>query len=145
MIYQLSYEGTPSPSLEPNYFSTSIHQRLIPHPSFPGSVLLIYWCIISQSVQSLSRVQLFATPWTAVHQASSSITNSRSLLKLMPIESVMLPNHLIFCHPLLLPPSIFPSIRIFFPVNQFFTSGGQSIGVSASTSVLPMNIQDRWP
>ena len=63
------------------------------------------------SVQLLSRVQLFATPWTAGHQASWSITNSRSLPKLMSIESVMLSNHLILCRPLLLP-SIFPSIRI---------------------------------
>ena len=65
-----------------------------------------------QSVQSLSRVQLFATPWAAAHQASLSITNYRSLLKLMSIESVMPSNHLILCHPLL-PPSIFPSIRVF--------------------------------
>ena len=67
----------------------------------------------SQSVQSLSHVQLFATPWTAAHQASLSITNSQSLLKPMSIESVMLSNHLILCRPLLLPPSIFPSIRVF--------------------------------
>ena len=65
------------------------------------------------SVQSLSRVRLFATPWTAAHQASLSITNSRSLLKLMSIEWVMPSNHLIVCHPLLLLPSIFPSIRVF--------------------------------
>ena len=65
------------------------------------------------SVQSLSRVQLFATPWTAARQASLSITNSRSLLKLMSIKSVMPPNHLILCRPLLLLPSIFASIRIF--------------------------------
>ena len=64
------------------------------------------------SVQSLSRVQLFVTSWTAAHQASLSITNSRSLLKLMSIESVMPSNHLILCHPLLLLPSIFPSIRV---------------------------------
>ena len=63
--------------------------------------------------QSLSRVRLFATPWTAARQASVSITNSRSLLKPMSIESVMPSNHLILCHPLLLSPSIFPSIRIF--------------------------------
>ena len=68
---------------------------------------------ISQSVQSLSHVQLFATPWTAAHQASLSITNSRSLLRLMSIELVMPSNHLILFHPLLLPPSIFPSIRVF--------------------------------
>ena len=65
------------------------------------------------SVQSLSRVRLFATPWTAARQASLSITNSRSLLQIMSIESVMPSNHLVFCRPLLLPPSIFPSIRVF--------------------------------
>ena len=69
------------------------------------------WSICS--VQSFSRVRLFATPWTAAHQASLSITNSRSLLKLMSIESVMPSNHLILCCPLLLSPSIFPSIRVF--------------------------------
>ena len=76
------------------------------------------------SVQLLSHVQLFATPWTAACQASLSITNSRSLLKLMSIELVMPSNHPIFCHPLLFPPSIFPSIR-----------------VSSNESVLHM----RWP
>ena len=65
------------------------------------------------SVQSLSCVQLFVTPWTVARQASLSITNSQSLLKLMSIESVMPSNHLIFCCPLLLLPSIFPSIRVF--------------------------------
>ena len=64
------------------------------------------------SVQSLSHVQLFETPWTA-HQASLSITNSRSSIKFMSIDSVMPSNHLIFCHPLILLPSIFPSIRVF--------------------------------
>ena len=65
------------------------------------------------SVQSLSCVRLFVTPWTAARQASLSITNSRSLLKPMSIESVMPPNHLILCRPLLLLPSIFRSIRVF--------------------------------
>ena len=74
------------------------------------SISKIYVCI---SIQSLSCVQLFAIPWTAVHQASLSITNSQSLLKLMSIKSVMSSNHLILCPPLLLPPSIFPSIRVF--------------------------------
>ena len=64
-------------------------------------------------VQSLSHIQLFATPWTAPHQASLSITNSQSLPKLMSIESVVPSNHLILCCPLLLPPSIFPSIGVF--------------------------------
>ncbi|CAI9165527.1 unnamed protein product [Rangifer tarandus platyrhynchus] len=65
------------------------------------------------SLPSLSRVQFFAAPWTAARQASLSIINSRSLLELMSIESVMPSNHLILCRPLLLPPSIFPSIRVF--------------------------------
>ena len=65
------------------------------------------------SVQSLSHVRLFATPWTAARQASLSITNSQSLLKLMSIESGMPSNHRVLCHPLLLLPSIFPSIRVF--------------------------------
>ena len=65
------------------------------------------------SRQSLSSIRLLATPWTAARQASLSNTNSQSLLKLMSIESVMPSNHLILCRPLLLPPSIFPSIRVF--------------------------------
>ena len=76
------------------------------------------------SVQSLSRVWLSATPWTTVRQASLSITNTQSLLKLMSIESVMPSNYLILCHPLFLPPSIFLSIRVF-----------------SNESVLPI----RWP
>ena len=96
------------------------------------------------SVQLLSHVWLFATPWTAAHQAYLSITNSWSLLKLISIESVMPSNHLILCCPLLLLPSIFPSIRV-FQMSQLFAWGSQSIGVSASTSVLPMNTQDWSP
>ena len=87
---------------------------------------------------------LSETPWTAACQASLSITNSQSLLKFMSIESVMLSNHLILCRPLLHLSSIFPSIRS-FQISQFFTSGGQSIGGSASASVLSMNIQDWFP
>ena len=70
-------------------------------------------CTHFSSVQSLSRVQLFAIPWTTAHQASLSITNSQSPPKLMSIESVMPSSHLILCYPLLLLPSIFPSIRVF--------------------------------
>ena len=73
---------------------------------------LLYKIQIS-SDQLLSRVRLFATPWIAACQASLSITNSQSLLKLMSIKSVMPSNHLILCYPLLLPPSILPSIRVF--------------------------------
>ena len=106
-------------------------------------IYCLYWIVFS-SVQSLNHVRLFATPWTAARQASLSITNIRSLLKLMSIESVMSSNHLILCHPLLLLPSIFQASWS-FPVSQFFTSGGQSNGVSASAWVLPMNIQDGFP
>ena len=95
-------------------------------------------------VQSLSLVWLFATPWTAAHWALLSFTISRSLLKFMYIGLVMLSNHLILCHCLLLLPSIFPSIRV-FPVSQLFASGGQSIRASASASVLPVNIQGWFP
>ena len=74
---------------------------------------LHYYCSQFSSVQSLSCVRFFATPWTAAHQVSLSITNSRSLLKLMPIVSVMSSNHLILCCPLLLLSTVFPSIRVF--------------------------------
>ena len=80
------------------------------------------------------------TPWTVACQASLSLTISRSLLKLMSIESMIPSNHLILCCSLLLLPSIFPSIRS-FPVSWLFTSGCLSIGASASALVLPMNIQ----
>ena len=73
----------------------------------------------SVQFSSLSHARLFATPWTAAHQASLSITKSWSLFKLMSIESVMPSNHLILCSPLLLPPSIFPSIRVFSKQSVF--------------------------
>ena len=113
--------------------------------------LYVYICLFFlrfssnfSSVQSLGGVRLFPTPWRASPQVSLSITNSRSLLKLMSIESEMPSNYCILCHPLLLLPSNFPTSRS-FPMSQFFTSGGQSIGASASASVLPMNIQDWFP
>ena len=80
-------------------------------PLFSEEALLHAYVLLS--VQLLSHVQLFVTPWTAAHQASLYITNSRSLLRLMSIESVMSSSHLILCHPLFLPPSVFPSIRVF--------------------------------
>ena len=88
------------------------------------------------SVQSLSHVRFFQTPWTAARQASLSITNSRSLLKLMFIELVLPSNHLILCCPFLPPPSIFSSIRVFF---QWVISSHQVVKVlvSALASVLP--------
>ena len=95
-------------------------------------------------VQLLSHIQLFATPWTAAHQSSLSFTTSWSLLKLMFIELVMPSNCLVLCHPLLFLPSNF-QISGSFLMSQLFSPGGQSIGVSASASVLPMNIQDWFP
>ena len=95
------------------------------------------------SVQSLNCVQLFATPWTVARQASLSFTNSGSPPRPMSIVSVMPSNHIILCCSPLLRPLIFPSIRVFS--NELSASGGQSIGVSASTSVPPMNTQDWSP
>ena len=87
----------------------------------------------------LSHVQLFVTPWTAACQASLSITKSRSLLKFVSMKSVMPPNHLISVIPFSSCLQSFPTQGS--PMSQFFASGGQSIGVSASASVLPINIQ----
>ena len=118
--------------------STTIGQRLDP---LEGLVPWTYhvFQILFQSVQFSHTVMSGSeTPWAATRLASLSITNTWSLLKLMSITSAMPSNHLILCRPLLLSPSIFPSIRV-FSSNQLFTSGGQSIGVSASASVLPMN------
>ena len=100
------------------------------------------------SVQSLSRIWLFATPWTTAPQASLSITNSWSLPKPISIESVIPSNHLILCHLLLLPPSIFPSIIFcflmrFFLMSWLFPSGGQRTWASASD--LPKSIQGSLP
>ena len=91
------------------------------------------------SVQSLSRVRLFATPWIAAHQASLSITNSRTSLRLTSIRSVMPSSHLILCRPLLLLPPIPPESES-FPMSQLFAWGGQSTGVSALASVLPKKV-----
>ena len=91
------------------------------------------------SVQLLSRVRPFAIPWIAACQDSLSITNSRSSLKLMSIESVMPSSHLIFCHPLFLPQSLPASES--FPMSQLFAWGGQSTGVSALASFLPKKSQ----
>ena len=100
--------------------------------------------LISASVHLLSCVQLFAIPWIAAHQATFSITNSRSSPKLMSIESVMPSSHLILCHPLSSCLQSLPGSES-FPMSQLFTWGGQSIGVSALATVLPMNTQDWSP
>ena len=107
-------------------------------------LLVVLQIVVFSSVQSLSPVRPFEIQWTAARQASLSITNSWSLLKLTFIESSMPSNHLILCCTLLLPPSIFPSSGS-FPMSQLFASGGQSTGVSASASILPMNTQDWSP
>ena len=96
------------------------------------------------SVQSLSPVRLFATPWIAAHQASLSITNSQSPPKPMSIESVMPSNHLILVVPFSSCPQSLPASGS-FPMSHLFAWGGQSIGVSDSASVLPMNTQDWTP
>ena len=93
-------------------------------------------------VQSLRCVWLLATPQTAACQASLSFTVFQSLLKLMSIESLIPPSHLILCHPLLMP-SCVPASRS-FPMSRLFASGGPSIGASGSASVLPMDVQG-WP
>ena len=105
-----------------------------------------YFCLkltfVVVVVQSLSRVWFSVTPWTAACQAIVSFTISWSLRKFMSLESVILSNHPILCHPLFLLSSIFPSVRVFF-MSQFFMSGGQRIRTSAS--VLPMNVQGWFP
>ena len=96
------------------------------------------------SVQSFSRIWLFVTPWIAARQASLSITNSQSSSKLTSIESVIPSRYLILCHPLSLLPPTFPASES-FPMSQLFAWGGQSTGVSASTSFLPKNTQGWSP
>ena len=100
-------------------------------------------CSVS-SVQLLSNVRFFATPWIAARQASLSITTSCSSLKLTSIESVMPSSHLILCHPLSSCPQSFPASES-FPMSQLFAWGGQSIGVSALASFLPKNTQGWSP
>ena len=136
LIFQLGLSCNLFPLLILKYYTLYLFKSICHH--FTSNLI----CSVSW-VQLLSHVWLFATPWTAALQSSLVITNSQSLLKLMSIQSVMPSNHLILCHPLLLLPSIFPSIKVSFPMSQIFASGGQSIGASAS--VLPMNIRDWVP
>ena len=105
------------------------------------------WCYLISIwylVQLFSRVRLYVTPWTAVRQVSLSFTISLSLLKPVSIESVMPSNHLILCHPLSSHLQFFPASGS-FPMSQFFTTGGHSVGASVSASVLRINIQDVFP
>ena len=106
----------------------------------PQSQTSVVYPVVMYQFSSVSQLcSTLCNPMNPARQASLSITNSQSSPKPMSIELVMPSNHLILCCPLLLLPSIFPSIRV-FSMSQLFTSGGQSIGVSASTSALPMNI-----
>ena len=105
---------------------TLIHKRALVYQSLSLNPT-IQWVVIV--VQSLSRVRLFVTPWTVALQAPLSSIISQSLLKFMSIESMMLSNHLILCHPLLFLASVFPSTRV-FPMSWLFASGGQSIEAS---------------
>ena len=109
-----------------------------------GSLRIRIFLILFSSVQSLCHVWLFATPWIAAHQASLSITNSWSSLKLTSIESVMPSSHLILCHPILLLPQSLPASES-FPMSQLFAWGGQSTEVSALASVLPKKTQGWSP
>ena len=135
-----------------NQFSFQSQRRAMPKNvqitiQLHSFLMLIRLCSkffkLDYSVQSLSHVQLFATPWTAARQASLSITNSQSLLRLMSLSQ--------WCHPTISSSVIpFSSCLQSFPASgcfpmSLFSSRGQSIGVSASTSVLPMNIQDWFP
>ena len=100
-------------SLQSKRLSRVFSNSTVQKHQFFGARALLFFGLLLRSVQSLSCVLLFVTSWTATHQASPSITNSRSLLKLTSIESLRPSNHLIVCHPVLLLPSIFPSIRVF--------------------------------
>ena len=113
------------------WLSAHTHTHTLLKPSCTNTTIVFF---TFSSVQLLSCVWLFVTPWRAVCQASLSITHCQSLPKPTSIELVMPSNHLILCHPLLRLPSIFPSNRS-FQMSQLFASGGQSIGVSASFSL----------
>ena len=124
-------------------FGSSLLEAVsLPQP--PLTRLKIYCLFIA--VHSLSHIRLFVTPWTSARRASLSFAISQSLPKFMPVESKMPSNHLILCCPLLLLPSIFPSISVFsselaLDIRWLFTSGSQSTGASALASVHRMNIQ----
>ena len=131
--------GCQNPLWVPGH-SGSLHD--LGHTKTFLTVLIVWTCI--SSVQLLSRVQLFATSWTAAHQASLSITNSWSSPKSMPIELVMPSNHLILCRPLLLLPSVFPSIRFFSNQPALRIRWPKYWSFSFNIS-LPVNTQDWSP
>ena len=122
-------------------YTLKLLRELNPEVSSQGRYIfsISFILYLFSSVQLLRGVGLFVTPWTSARQTFLSITNPQSLRKLMSVELVMPPNHLILCHPFFRLQSFPPSGS--FPMSQF-SSGGQSVGVPASASVLPMNIQD---
>ena len=122
--------------------NVTLRRNLLQYSGYTNMTVVNRLC--SVAVQLLSHVELFVTPWTATHQTSLSFTISLSLLKLMSTEPTMPSSHLILCRPLLLLPLAFPASGS-FPVSWLFTLGRQSIGVSASALVLPMNIQGWFP
>ena len=140
VVFHQTIQSTPSSS-SPSILHSFLQlvDPFGPHPLFILTVTPLVQVTIVL-VQSLSLAQLLVTPLTAACQVSLSFTVSQSLLKLMSMESVMPSNYLILCHPFSCLQS-FPASGS-FPISQFFTSGGQNIGISASASVLPMNIQD---
>ena len=128
-----------------NYRITGISKDVRKHLSLKTRISLNRKTVWSVQFSSVAQsCPTLCDPMDRNTSGLPSITNSQSLPKLVSIESVMPSNHLILCRPLLLPPSIFPSIRV-FQMSQLFKSGGQNIGISTSTSVLPMNIQDWSP
>ena len=129
------------PNLNDQTTLMSFSNAPLAHPAlFKFIFKLMYICFSMLCSVQFSHVQLLATPWTTAHQASLSITNSWSLLKLMSIESVM-PSISSSVTPFSSRPQSFPESGS-FQISQLFASGGQSFRVSASTTVLPMNIQD---
>ena len=154
----VGFWSRPTSWLADGHFLTVSSHKAKRESKLPGHQAFILWPHLTlitslpqmqshwefSSDQPLSRVRLFVTPWIAACQASLSITNSRSSLKLMCIESVMPSSHLILCRPLLLLPPSLPASES-FPMSQLFTWGGQSTGVSALASFLPKNTQGWSP
>ena len=135
----------------PWWFHLTVILEMIPDQDRKGSFIPFYIYKVFHCAATLqtvcllfSYIQLFATPWIAAYQASPSFTISWSLLKFMSIESVMPSNHLILCCPSFSCPQSFPASGS-FPISQLFASDAQSTRASASSSLLPMNIQDCFP
>ena len=143
-VFFLLYVGLLEVVLIMNARTSSLAALLKIESCFTQYFISTTWRNQFSSVQLLSCIPLIAIPWTRARQATKSAANSRSFLKFMSIETMIPSNHLILCHPFLLLPSIFPSIKLFSNESVLHISG-QSTGVSASASVIPMNIQNWSP